>query len=141
MLTLTPFLLFDGDCADAMRFYQSCLGGELQIILLGETPMGEQAPPGYRTKVAYAHLKSQALEVSATDWQHPTRAPTQGNTVGLYLSGATYDQLRPAFEKLSIGGDPDLCDELRDMPFGTYGHLADKYGVHWFFRGEARGPA
>jgi uncharacterized glyoxalase superfamily protein PhnB len=31
MLNLTPFLLFDGNCAEAMAFYQSCLNGELTI--------------------------------------------------------------------------------------------------------------
>jgi uncharacterized glyoxalase superfamily protein PhnB len=34
-----------------------------------------------------------------------------------------------------------LLDDLRDVPFGSYGHLADKYGVHWFFRGEKRKEA
>ncbi len=29
MLHSTPFLLFDGDCAEAMTFYRECLGGEL----------------------------------------------------------------------------------------------------------------
>jgi len=22
------------------------------------------------------------------------------------------------------------------MPFGTYGHLVDAYGIQWFFQGE-----
>jgi len=22
------------------------------------------------------------------------------------------------------------------MPFGSYGHLADRFGIHWFFKGE-----
>jgi hypothetical protein len=35
--------------------------------------------------------------------------------------------------------DPDLLDDLRDLPFGTYGHLADRYGVHWFFQGDRAG--
>jgi uncharacterized glyoxalase superfamily protein PhnB len=35
-----------------------------------------------------------------------------------------------------VGADSDLLDELHDEPFGTYGHLADRYGVHWFFRGD-----
>jgi hypothetical protein len=29
MTTLTPFLLFDGKCRQAMEFYKSCFGGEL----------------------------------------------------------------------------------------------------------------
>ena len=31
MLNLTPFLLFNGNCAEAMTFYQSCLGGDLTL--------------------------------------------------------------------------------------------------------------
>ena len=39
MLNLTPFLLFDGDCAEAMAFYQSCFSGELTLTKLRDTPM------------------------------------------------------------------------------------------------------
>jgi predicted 3-demethylubiquinone-9 3-methyltransferase (glyoxalase superfamily) len=53
MLNLTPFLIFDGKCAEAMAFYQSCLGGELTVTRLGDTPMGDQAPPEQRQKVRY----------------------------------------------------------------------------------------
>jgi uncharacterized glyoxalase superfamily protein PhnB len=31
MLRAIPFLLFDGDCADAMAFYHDRLGGELTL--------------------------------------------------------------------------------------------------------------
>ena len=54
----------------------------------------------------------------------------------MYINGGTYDQLSQIFGKLSEGADKELLDSLQDMPFGTYGHLADKYGVHWFFQGE-----
>jgi len=42
-MNLTPFLLVDGNCAEGMAFYQSCLGGELTITRLGNTAMGDQA--------------------------------------------------------------------------------------------------
>jgi PhnB protein len=134
---LTPFLLFgDGNCAEAMAFYQSVFGGELSITRLSETPMSQELPSELHTKVAYAHLESDAIEVSAVDWMHPTRAPRPGDTVAVYVSDATYGELREIFDKLSLGADPDLLDELHDEPFGTDGHLADRYGVHWFFRGD-----
>jgi|SRR5438309_6541712 len=136
MMKLTPFLLFDGNCADAMAFYQSCLGGELTITRLGDTPMKDQAPAEQHHKVVYAHLKSGALEFSATDWMHPTRTPRQGNTVAVYISDGKYNELRAIFDQLAVGADRALLDDLSDLPFGTYGHLADKYGVHWFFQGE-----
>jgi len=134
MTNVTPFLLFDGNCAEAMTFYRSCLGGELILTKVSDTPMRDQMPPEQHDKLAYAQLKSGALEFSATDWLHATRTPRQGNTVAMYITGDT-SELRAIFGKLSAGADPDLLDELRDMPFGVYGHLADKYGVHWFFRG------
>lgn len=140
-MDLSPFLLFDGNCAEAMTFYQSCLGGELDITLLRDTPMAEQAPAHLHDKVAYSHLRSGEIDISATDWQHPTRRPRQGNTVALYLTGDGIADLKPAFDRLAVGADPDLLDALRDLPFGVYGHLADRFGVHWFFRGAPAEPA
>jgi PhnB protein len=136
MINLTPFLLFDGNCAEAMTFYQSCLGGELTLTKISDSPMKAQMPPEYQRKVAYARLKSGVMEFSATDWMHPTRTPRQGNTVCMYINGGKHSELKAIFNKLSAGADQSLLDDLREMPFGSYGHLADKYGVHWFFQGE-----
>jgi uncharacterized glyoxalase superfamily protein PhnB len=101
--------------------------------------MKGQYPPEQQHKVVNARLISGAIDISATDWLHPTRPPKPGNTVCLYISEATSTELRDIFDKLSAGADPALLDPLRDMPFGSYGHLADKYGVHWFFTGEKQG--
>lgn len=137
-MNLTPFLLFDGYSAEAMAFYKSCLGGELTITKMGDTPMKNQMPAELHGKVAHAHLKSGLIEFSATDWMHATRRPKQGNTVAMYLNGGTYKALRAIFDRLAVGADRDLLDDLRDLPFGSYGHLADKYGVHWFMQGEKK---
>ncbi len=136
MLNLTPFLLFDGNCAEAMMFYQTCLGGELTLTQVSDTPMKAQVPPDKHNLIINAHLKSGTIEFSATDWMHPTRAPLQGNMVCMYLNGGKYSELRAIFDKLAAGADKALLDDLHDLPFGSYGHLADKYGVHWFFQGE-----
>jgi PhnB protein len=135
-MKLMPFLLFDGNCAEAMAFYQGCLGGELTLTKVSDTPMKVQMPPEQHHKVAFANLKSGLLEFSATDWLHATRTPKQGNTVALYISGGKYNELRTIFDKLAVGASKEFLDDLRDLPFGTYGHLADKYGVHWFFQGN-----
>ena len=97
-MDLSPFLLFEGNCAEAMRFYQSCLGGELEITSLRDTPMKDQAPASLHDKVVFARLTSGSIELSATDWQHQTRAPRQRNTGGLYLSGGTHADLKEVFD-------------------------------------------
>lgn len=135
MLNLIPFLLFDGNCAEAMQFYQSCFGGELTLIRLADTTMKGQFPLDQHQKITHGFLKSGKIELAATDWLHSTRRPLQGNTTAIYVTGAGYDELSPIFEKLRKGAEAELLVELREMPFGIYGRLTDRYGVEWFFRG------
>jgi PhnB protein len=68
MLKSTPFLLFDGNCDEAMTFYHECLGGELTLTKLGDTPMKDQFPPNKHNRIINAHLKSGEIDISATDW-------------------------------------------------------------------------
>ena len=138
MLQCTPFLLFDGNCAEAMTFYQKCLGGELVLTKVGDTPMKSQFPTEKQNRIIYAQLKSEAIEFSATDWLHPTQMPKQGNTIGLFVIGGTYDELKTVFDKLADGADKERFQELHDMPFGTYGQFYDRYGFQWIFMGEKK---
>jgi PhnB protein len=135
MLELTPFLLFDGNCAEAMEFYKSCLGGDLTLTRLGDTPMKAGFPPEQHQKITYSRLKSGGIEFSATDWLHPTHQRQLGNTTAMYVTGEGLDDLSPIFEKLRNGASPEFMVELCEMPFGVYGRLTDRYGVEWYFRG------
>jgi PhnB protein len=51
-----PYLAFDGNCADAMRFYAKVLGGKLDLMTFGQSPMADQTPPSARDKVMHARL-------------------------------------------------------------------------------------
>ena len=139
MLNVTPFLLFDGNCAEAMTFYQECLGGELTLTKLGDSPMKDQLPPEKHNRIINAHLKSGAIEISATDWMaSPAYEPKQGDTYAIFVLGGTYQELRAVFDKLAVGASKDRFQELHDLPIGTYGQFSDKYGVHWIFKGEKK---
>ncbi len=136
MLHVTPFLLFDGNCAEAMTFYQGCFGGALTLTRLGNTPMKSGFPAEQHHKITYACLTSGAVEISATDWLHPTRRPADGNTTALYVKSSAPAELKAIFDKLSDGADRENFVALQDMPFGQYGRLTDRYGKEWFFRGD-----
>ena len=139
MLRCTPFLLFDGNCAEAMTFYHQCLGGELTLTQLGDTPMKAQFPPEKHQRLINAHLKSGALEISATDWMAaPALEPKQGNTYAIFVTGGTYDELKAVFDPLKDGAETENLQELREMPFGTYGQFYDRFGVQWIFQGDSK---
>ncbi len=139
MLRCAPFLLFDGNCAEAMTFYHQCLGGELSLTKLGDTPMKDQFPPEKHKRLINAHLKSGAIEISATDWMaSPAREPKQGNTIAIFMVGGAYDELKTVFDKLSAGASKENFQELHNLPFGTYGQFTDQFGVPWIFKGDKK---
>ena len=131
MTTLTPYLLFDGSCHKAMEFYQSCFGGELSAIKVKDSPAKDYMPAFQQEKTVNARLKSDNIEISASDWLMPERTRVRGNTVCLYLSGGTREELKALFEKLSEGAE--VTDPLEEKFFGTYGALNDRFGVRWMF--------
>ena len=91
MLRCIPFLLFDGNCSEAMTFYQKCLGGELTLTKLVDTPMKDQFPPEKHSKIINAQLVNGAIEISATDWMaSPALEPIMGNMFSIFVIGETY---------------------------------------------------
>ena len=134
MLQCTPFLLFDGNCAEAMTFYHQCLGGELTLTKLGDSPMKDQLPPEKHNRMINAHLKSGEIDLSATDWMaSPAFEPIQGNMSAIFVIGGTYDELKAVFDKLAEGADKEHFQDLHELPIGTYGQFFDRYGVQWIF--------
>jgi len=139
MLRCTPFLLFDGNCAEAMTFYHKCLGGELILTKLGDTPMRDMFPAEKHERIINAYIKSGDFEISATDWMaSPEFDPVQGNTYAIFVIGKTYDELKVVFDKIKDGDNNTRLQELHEMPFGTYGQFYDKYGIQWIFKGEKK---
>ena len=136
-LRCTPFLLFDGNCAEAMKFYQKCFGGDLTLTKLGDTSMKVQFPKEKHNRIINAHLKSGAIDISAADWMaSPSFEPKQGNMNAIFVISETYDELKKVFDELKYGAEKDQFQDLHDMPFGIYGQFYDRYGVQWIFKGD-----
>lgn len=134
MTNLTPYLLFDGNCLEAMEFYKSCFGGELILTKVKDSPMKDHMLAIQQDKVLNAQLRTGKLHISASDWLRPDQTRVRGNTVCLYLNGGTLDELRTLFESLSDGAE--VTDPLRNQFFGIYGALNDKFGVRWMFQSD-----
>jgi len=136
MTSLTPYLLFQGKCQQAMEFYKSCFGGDLTATKVKDSPAKDFMPAVQQEKILNARLRSGRLEISASDWLRPDRTPIRGNTVCLYLSGGTFEELKAVFERLSVGAE--VTDLLKEQFFGTYGALNDKFGVRWMFQTDEK---
>lgn len=136
MTTLSTYILFKGNCKEAMEFYRSVFGGQLIQTSVGQSPMKNSFPESMYNRIVNARLIGRNVDISASDWLRPTETPVQGNMVCLYLSGGKPSELKAIFEKLSLGAN--VTDPLRVEPFGTYGALNDKFGVRWMFQTDQK---
>jgi PhnB protein len=76
MPQLNPYLVFNGNCAEAMPFYERTLGGKLTLITIGESRAAAHSPAGSEDRIMHARLDGDGgLLLMASDemWAgHPT---------------------------------------------------------------------
>ncbi len=116
-----------------MNFYKDCLGGELTLTTVGESPMAAQMPE-MKDMVMHSVLSKDGFAVMASDMMG-AEGPINGNTISLAVIGASAEELKSIFSKLSDGGK--VTHELKEEWFGTYGDLTDKFGVDWMFQADS----
>ena len=100
--------------------------------MVKDSPAKDFMPAVQQEKTINARLKSENVEISASDWLRPDRTRIRGNTVCLYLNGGTFQELNALFEKLSE--EAEVTDPLKETFYGVYGALNDKFGVRWMFQ-------
>ncbi len=57
MTTLTPYLLFDGKCQQAMEFCNSCFGGDLAATKVKDSPAKDFMAAFQQDKIVNARLR------------------------------------------------------------------------------------
>jgi PhnB protein len=130
MAQLSPYLNFYGSAKEAMEFYKSVFGGDLDVQLVGETPMGGQMPDA-KDKVMHASLIAEGIKLFASDMgSQETSVPSE--LVTLTLECSSQEEIEGLFSKLGAGGTSghDLKEEFWG---GVYGDLTDRFGVRWMF--------
>ena len=124
---LTPYLSFNGNDAEAMRFYQSVIGGELKM----ETFEDAKVPhgPGEKDRIIHATLRYGDFLLMAADGRIEMKV-VFGDNINLSITGPDAEKLRGIFNDLAKGGKVTM--PLAKQFWGdTFGMLADKFGVHW----------
>jgi PhnB protein len=126
-VTLSPYLNFDGKTAEAMRFYQSVLGGDLNIQTFADAGMAQNDTE--KNLTLHAALTSNGITLFGSDGR-PDQKVIFGDNVHLSLQGGDSEKVTSYFNGLAAGGHVDM--PLAKQFWGdTFGMLTDKFGVHW----------
>jgi PhnB protein len=130
MLSLNPYLNFNGNCTEAMKFYQDCFGGELILQKISESPMAVHLPSAAANHILHSVLQHHQFTLMASDMIGAQRMP--GNTVTLCLNCSTKEEIESAF--FNLGSGAVIKTPLHQTFWGaTYGELTDKFGTLWIF--------
>ncbi len=135
--TLNPYLSFGHEAREAMEFYRSVFGGQLDITPFGafDTP----SVPGDADGVMHSQLvTASGLTLMASDTP-PGMERREGSAISLSLSGGPDDEatLRGYWDGLAAGGTVGV--PLDTAPWGdTFGMLTDRFGVGWMVSIGAR---
>ena len=124
--TINPYLNFDGNADEAMRFYAEALGGKLEIMKFGDSPM--PVANEHKNRTMHATLKTDAMTLMASDTQ-PGQTVNMGDNVWLSLNFTDKAEQDRIWGRLSPGGK--VMMPLDDTFFGRFGMFADRFGVHW----------
>lgn len=134
MAQLNPYLHFDGTCREAMEFYKECLGGDLEMMTIEDTPWAKDMPEMSQVpkdNILHSALKKDNWVLMASDMMDPSSF-IKGDTVSVSLTCDSKEEIETLYKKLSEGGD--IFMELAEQPFGTFAMFTDKFGTEWMMQ-------
>ena len=129
-MNVTPYLMFNGRCEEAINFYKTELGAEVLALLRFKEnmPPPDRVPPNWDNKVMHSCFKIGDTQIMASDGDCADKAPFSG--VRLSIEVKSEAEAERAFNGLSKGGQVK-------MPLGKtffsprFGMVDDRFGVSW----------
>ena len=128
MGSISPYLFFDGDCAEAFARYQEVFGGELQVMTHADIPGDAEAMPGAEPHhVMHAALSFGDGVIMGSD--DPGAVGSRGGIAVAFTApdAATAER---AFDALSEGGEMTMPFEATFWSLG-FGMCTDRFGIAW----------
>jgi PhnB protein len=123
---LNPYLSFRSEARDAMEFYKTVFGGQLDVMTFGDFGQAE----GGADLVMHSALTTPSGYVLYAADTPPGMEFTPGTQITVSLSGDDVDDLRGYFNALAVDGQVQ-------MPLGVqawgdeFGMVVDRFGIPW----------
>jgi len=128
MKKLNPYLMFSGNCKEALMFYKTCLDGEiLSMKTFAESPL--DVPREHKNRIFNSEFRAEDFMFMASD-DLPNNEVNLGSNFALFLSFTKKEEQEEAFTKLSEGGKV-----LFPLENG-FGMLVDQFGIQWMLAGR-----
>jgi PhnB protein len=133
-MELSPYLNFNGNCAEAFKFYERVLGGKIVMMQThGESPMKDQVPANWRDKVLHVRLVVGDDALMGSDAPPEHYAPPQG--IHVSISVASPSEGERIFNALAENGKVSMPFQKTFWSPG-FGMAVDRFGIPWLVNSE-----
>lgn len=129
---ITPYLNFDGNGEQAVKFYESVLGAKVEALSrMGEMP-GSNASPEDKDRLLHSLLRFESGDAIMASDTMKGMPLSIGNNTHVTLDFNDVDDMNQKFDALAAGGKVTMA--LNDTFWGArFGMLTDKFGINWMF--------
>src|SRR5207244_3584521 len=127
------YLTFNGNCREAMKFYERCFGGELYLMPFSETP--GDFPPEAKDRIMHATVAKDGKPIVMASDTMPGQPLQQGNNFSICITPDDPEELERLFT--AVGEKGKITMPLQDTFWGArFGMLTDQFGINWMFNFE-----
>ena len=128
-MKLNPHIAFGGQCEEAFKFYERCLGAKIVTMLsYGDSPMAEQVPADWRSKILHATLTVGENVLMGADVLPEQYQPPRGFHIAVGIQDP--GEAERVFEALSEGGTVQMPIQKTFWAV-RFGVLLDRFGISW----------
>ena len=135
-MEINPYLLFNGQCEEAFKFYEKSLNGKIEAMMPHEgSPAEQHAPPNWLKKILHARINIGGQIVMASDAPPGSYEKPRGFSVSISIKDPK--EAEKMFNALADKG-------TIQMPIGPtfwaerFGMLTDRFGIPWMINCEKR---
>jgi len=133
-MQLSPYLLFNGDCAEAFRFYEQTLGGSIETLSkFAGSPAAEHVPPNWGDKVLHASMVIGDQHLMASDAPPGQYQMPAGISVAIGLNDP--EKAEQIFNALAENGTITMPFQKTFWSPG-FGMCTDRFGIPWMVNCE-----
>lgn len=132
-MQLNPYLMFNGQCEAAFKFYAQVLGGKIELMATyGNSPMAKGTPPELQDKIMHACLSVGDKKLMGSD---SMECPVEPAGYHVSLSVEDPAEAERIFNALAENGKVQMPIQQTFWSV-RFGMVVNSFGIPWIVNCE-----
>jgi PhnB protein len=133
-MEIIPYIFFNGQCEEAMKFYEKVFGGKIQgLMTYGDSPAAKDFAADQKNRIIHARMNVGSSVLMASDAPPNDHRQPQGFSLSVSVKDPT--EAERVFAALAENGtiQMPIAQTFWSVRFGM---LTDQFGMPWMVNCE-----